>query len=256
MSAADNTTPQVVPPAAAETDSKVCILSCSSHPPSPYIPYRRDDESHSTDTSHAPLLGITYDSNLSPLHHCILSLSCTSSHTDQLTIAPLHSAMATIHTQTIAQQTPDTVAAEAKATHTDTTESAPVPQIITPLPEPVDAPHDGTTAAPDAEEVAAVIANEKKEEEAVATAKATDATTTTPPTAVEAEGTQATEEAKAEETLKATTPAEEKSPSKSPKRSSSPFQAVKGFFGRHPSHKSGKAEVSWIRTSQGVLTPC
>lgn len=144
-------------------------------------------------------------------------------------------------------QSPDAVAAEAQAAHADTTEAAPVPQIITPLPAPVDAPLDGTTTAPAADEVAAVLANEEKEKK-----EAADATTTESSTAAVPETAAATEETavKGEDSLKAT-----EAP-KSPKRSSSPFQAVKGFFGRSPSHKSGKVEVRALSlyTSPGVLS--
>lgn len=152
------------------------------------------------------------------------------------------------HTPPSTQQdvTPDVAADEAKASHADTSEPAPVPQIITPLPEPVDAPVDGTTTTTlDAEEVAAVIANEEKEKAAVP--KSTEETTEAAPL-VAAEGetaaanTSTTEEVKAAEDNNNTLKTEEKSPARSPKRSSSPFQAIKGFL-RAPSHKVAKSEV-------------
>lgn len=150
--------------------------------------------------------------------------------------------------QILTQQdvTPDVAAEEAKASHADTTEPAPVPQIITPLPEPVDAPVDGTTTTKlDAEEVAAVIANEEKEKSAAT--KSTEETTEAAPAIAAAEGETAaantTEEVKtAEDNSNNTLKTEEKSPAKSPKRSSSPFQAIKGFL-RTPSHKVAKSEV-------------
>jgi hypothetical protein len=137
---------------------------------------------------------------------------------------------------TFLSQSPDAVAAEALAAHADTAEAAPVPQIITPLPAPVDAPLDGTPTPRGADEVAAVLANEEKEKKEAATESSTaDATTAVPETAALAPATE--EAVKGEDSLKTS-----EAP-KSPKRSSSPFQAVKGFFGRNPSHKSGKVEV-------------
>lgn len=96
----------------------------------------------------------------------------------------------------------------------------------------------------DPEEVAAVIANEEKEK-AKAEAEPV-ANEVAPVAAVEGESASAPAAAEENKTTSeeaaATLKAEEKSPQKSPKRSSSPFQAVKGFF-RAPSHKIAKSEV-------------
>jgi hypothetical protein len=159
--------------------------------------------------------------------------------------------------------------AQDSTTSTSNNEAAPVPQIITPVPEPTEASSEPKSSIT-ADEVAAVTALEERDDtKLVAAEKAVDAalakegesgsvaaegsdaiTTAAPAVAVAAEeDNKKTDEVVADQqqqqdTLKAE---EHASPSKTPKRSTSPLGFVKGLFGNNKSaahhHKTGKVEV-------------